>query len=247
MKLLRSDAPSDHSDRPDQTGDDAVTGLFSRAVFLARLRRGTGPRWCAEGLFVLLIDIDRFREINDRVGFAGGDQVLSEVAARLRRRLRPSDTLARFGADQFATLLYGVPSGEQAARIVDRLLGELSPPIEVEGRSLDVRATAGIAVGVPGARPEDLVREAERALGRARVLVRSARRTRPGPVDPEEDSLLQVEAALRRALDQDEIRARYRPTVLRRDGKVPGFEVVLWRRPPAESDADRADGARRAG
>ena len=232
----------------DAAADDALTGLPGRAVFLARLRRCTGPRWCAEGLFVLLLDLDRFREINDRIGFAGGDQLLAEVAVRLKRRLRASDTLARFGPDEFAVLLYGVPSGAEAARITDRLLGALSSPIEVQGRWLNVRATAGLAVGVAGARPEDLIREAERALGRARVLVRSTRRNLPGGAEAKEDSLLQVEAALRRALEEEEIRARYRPTVLRKDGKVPGFEVVLWRRPPAEGEAaDGMGGARRAG
>ncbi len=98
-----------------------------------------------------------------------------------------------------------------------------------------------------GARPEDLVREAERALGRARMRVRPDRRTMSAP-DGEESSLLQVETALRHALDQAEIRARYRPTVLRKDGKVPGFEVVLWRRPSAEGEpADGAGSVRRAG
>jgi diguanylate cyclase (GGDEF)-like protein len=229
-----------------ETTDDALTGLPGRAVFLARLRRSTGPRWCAEGLFVLLFDLDRFREINDRLGFAGGDQLLAEVSVRLKRRLRAADTIARFGADEFAVLLFGVPSGEEAARIADRLLGELSSPFEVLGRWLNVRATAGIAVGVAGARPEDLVREAERALGRARMRVRSDRRTAPAG-DGEETSLLQVETALRQALDQDEIRARYRPTVLRKDGKVPGFEVVLWRRPPMEGESADGGGVRRAG
>jgi hypothetical protein len=80
------------------------------------------------------------------------------------------------------------------------------------------------------------------------VLVRSTRRNLPGGAENEEDSLLQVEAALRRALEQEEIRARYRPTVLRKDGKVPGFEVVLWRRPPVEGEpADGAARVRRAG
>jgi diguanylate cyclase (GGDEF)-like protein len=232
----------------DAAAPDAVTGLPGRGAFVARLRRSTGPQWCAEGLFVLLLDLDRFREINDRLGFAGGDQLLAEVAARLKRRLRASDTVARVGPDEFAVLLSQVGSGQDAALVAERLLAEVSAPFEVQGRWLTARASVGIAMGGAGARPEDVIREAERALARTRVMGRSAGRSFSAGVDPEESSLLHVETALRRALEQEEIRARYRPTVRRKDGKVPGFEVVLWRRPPAEGEAaDGIGGARRAG
>ena len=233
---------------PAEAAPDAVTGLPGRAAFVARLRRSTGPQWCAEGLFVLLLDLDRFREINDRLGFAGGDQLLAEVAARLKRRLRASDTVARFGPDEFGVLLSQVGSGQDAALVAERLLAEVSSPFEIQGRWLTARASVGIAMGGAGARPEDVVREAERALARTRVMGRSDGRSFSAGVDPEESSLLHVETALRRALEQEEIRARYRPTVRRKDGKVPGFEVVLWRRPPAEGEAaDGIGGARRAG
>lgn len=213
---------------------DAVTDLPGRDVFLARLRRCTAPRWCVEGLFVLLVDLERFREVNDRLGFAGGDKVLAEMASRLRRRVRPSDTVSRFGPDEFAVLLAGVKSGEDATRVAERLVRELAAPFEIQGHCLTARASIGIALGVAGARPEDIVREAERALGRAKVLGRSNPPAALTGVDGDEAALLYVETALRRALDEEEIHARYRPTVLRKDGRVPGFEVVLWRRPPAE-------------
>lgn len=233
----------------DEAGPhDVVTGLPGRTVFLSRLRRCTAPKWCVDGLFVLLLDLNRFREINDRLGFAGGDQVLAEVAVRLKRRLRASDTVARFGPDEFAILLSSVGSGQDAARVVERLLAELASPFEVRGRWLTVRASIGIALGVAGARAEDVIREAERALGRAKVLGRSDCRTLAGGADGEETSVLHVETALRQALEQEEIHARYRPTVLRKEGKVPSFEVVLWRRPPTDSEpADFSNSTRRVG
>src|SRR5439155_839632 len=83
--------------------------------------------------FVLLLDIDHFREINERLGFAGGDQLLTEVAIRLKRRLRASDTVARFGADEFAVLLSRVQTGQDVARVAERLQGELSAPFQVQG------------------------------------------------------------------------------------------------------------------
>lgn len=227
---------------------DTVTGLPGRAAFLSRLRRCTAPKWCAEGLFVLLLDVDRFREINERLGFAGGDQLLMEVAVRLKRRLRASDNVARFGPDEFAVLLSRVQSGLDVARIAERLLGEMSSPFQIHGHWLSARASIGIALGAAGTRPEDVIREAERALGRAKVLGRSDSRTFQPGADSEQTSLLHVETALRRALEQADIQTRYRPTVLRKEGRVPGFEVVLWRRPPAEGEtADGASGVRRAG
>jgi diguanylate cyclase (GGDEF)-like protein len=238
----------EHGTRGEAGTRDDVTGLPGRATFLARLRRCTAPQWCVDGLFVLLLDLHRFKDINDRFGFAAGDRILAEVATRLKGRLRASDTVARFGPDEFAIMLSQVASGQDAARVAERLLAALSPPFDVDGRRIAARASIGIALGVAGARAEDVMREAERALGRAKVLGRSDCRPLTGGVDAEETSVLHVETALRVALDQDEIRSRYRPTVLRKDGKVPSFEVVLWRRPPAEGEpADAGPGTHRTG
>jgi diguanylate cyclase (GGDEF)-like protein len=232
----------------DSAPVDVVTGLPGRDVFLARLRRCTAPHWCVDGLFVLLIDLERFREINDRLGFAGGDRVLAEMAARVRRRIRPSDSASRFGPDEFAVLLSGVQSGPDATRVAERLVRELAAPFEIQGHTLTARASIGIALGVAGARPEDIVREAERALGRAKVMGRSSVPAARAGQDADEASLLFVETALRRALEEEEIHARYRPTVRRKDGRVPGFEIVLWRRPPVEDKpSEPASHMRRAG
>jgi diguanylate cyclase (GGDEF)-like protein len=237
------------SDTPAATVDalhDPLTGLPTRSLFLARLRRSTAPVWCAEGLYVLLLDLDRFREVNDRHGYAGGDQLLAEVAGRLKRRVRSCDTLARIGPDEFAVLLARVGSGRDVARVAERLLAELSAPFEIRGQRCTTSASIGVALGQAGARAEDVIREAERSLARAQVLGRPGLSLLPAG-DGSEASLVHVETALRRALDQEEIRTRYRPTVLRKEGKVAGFEVVLWRRAPAAEAGDSAAPARVAG
>jgi len=243
VALESRSAPPPSSDGPlpaGGEGHDTLTGLPGRTPFLDRLRQRVAPGWCAEGLFVLLLDLDRFKEVNERYGFAGGDQLLAEVATRLKARLRSADTLARFGPDEFGILLARVRSGHDAARVAERLLGELAAPFDVQGRLLSATACIGIAAGVPGARPEDVLREAERALARAQVLGRPGYQTVPPGADAREASLLQVETVLRRALEQAEVQTCYRPTVLRKDGKVPGFDVVLWRRAPAAPAAPAA-------
>jgi len=222
--------------RAKPTPTDELTGLATRSGFLARLQRSVAPDWCIEGLFVLLLDIDRFRELNDRIGYGGGDQLLIEVGTRLKRRLRPTDVVARFGPDEFAVLLAAVPSGRDVARVAERLLGELEPPVDLEGRLVKPAASIGVAMGTAGERPEDVVRNAERALSRAKLLGKSNYQIFRTDTAARETSLQEVETALRRALDQEQFRARFRPTVLRKEGSVASFEVVLWRRTPAGTE-----------
>lgn len=215
---------------PEEDGPlDALTQVSSRTRFLSRLARSTAPTWCVEGLFVLLFDLDGFHDVNERFGYEAADRLLIEMAARLKLRLRPNDLVARFGPDAFAVMMGGIRSGEDATRVAERLRAELGLPFVWQGQEMTTTASVGIAMCTSGARPEHVIRDAERALARARLVGPAG-----GPIisesDVRGDSLHSLETALRRVLEQEEFRARYRPTVLRKEGSVPGFEIVLFRR-----------------
>ncbi len=230
---VRNDDPRSSEELQEQllhaTLYDGLTNLASRSLFLARLRRSVAPEWCKEGLFVLLVDIDRFHEVNARCGYPAGDQVLAEVGARLKRKLRPVDLVARVGPDRFGILVGGFRGGQDVAQVAERLRDQVAAPFEIAGRELKISASVGVAMGTPGARPEDIVREAEMTLARAKLLGQGGAPLIEGG-DPREGPLQRVELALRRALDQEEFRSRYRPTLLRKEGSVASFEVLLFRR-----------------
>ena len=226
---------------------DDLTGMASRSLFLSRLRRSTAPGWCVDGLFVLLVDIDAFREVNERYGYDAADELIVEAAARLKKRLRPSDLLARFGGDEFAVLVRGMRSGSDVTRMAERLQAELSVPFARDSGEVRLSASVGVAMGLPGTAPEHIIRDAERALARAKLLGGAGCELFVGEADAREGPLQRMETALRRVLEQEEFRARYRPTVRRKDGSVPGFEIVLFRRVPPGSGAGtrrRAEAAR---
>jgi diguanylate cyclase (GGDEF)-like protein len=210
---------------------DELTKLPNRASFIERLRQAAAPAgWSREGLYLLLLDLDRFRDINDSLGYPAGDRLLAETAGRLARKLRPGDILARFGGDEFAILLAGVKTGEDAMKVSQRLIRELETPIQLEGKTLVPQVSVGIAVGArAGQRPEQILREAERSLARSKVFG-----PRPAPTDPPLDArtrvLMQLETALHRALDREEFRAQYEPMISRKGGNLLGFEVLLWKR-----------------
>jgi diguanylate cyclase (GGDEF)-like protein len=209
---------------------DGLTGLPNRTGLLEVLDRAVA-RTASGGYAVLLVNLDGFKGINDVAGYRGGDQVLLEAARRMETILRSGDVLARFAGDEFVILLDDlVDVRRDALSVADRVLAVLSQPVDVAGHALTPRASIGIAIGLRGARPDTVLHEAETAMFRAKVAGKSRYQVFDGPYDARSMSLLRVEVELRRALEREEFRTHYAPTVAVKGGRVTGFEVLLWRR-----------------
>jgi diguanylate cyclase (GGDEF)-like protein len=157
-------------DRMYQAFHDSLTGLASRGLFMEQLTKRLGAaEHEAKRVALLFLDLDRFKGVNDSLGHAAGDDLLTITAGRLKSQLRATDVAARFGGDEFAVLLYGVATVADAARVAERILRTLGEPMPIAGRQLRVNASIGIAMSTPGMPdPADLMRRADVAMYQAK-------------------------------------------------------------------------------
>jgi diguanylate cyclase (GGDEF)-like protein/PAS domain S-box-containing protein len=148
---------------------DPLTGLANRLLFQDRLRQALArARRAGSSVALLYLDLDRFKEVNDSLGHAAGDLLLKDFAARLRAGVRATDTVARFGGDEFVILLEDVKERGQALRVAEKIVAEARQPLMVEGRELVATASIGVAFGDGNAVEEELLRRADAALYEAK-------------------------------------------------------------------------------
>jgi len=231
---------------------DPLTALPNRALFLDRLRVALDrSRRMGTPVVVMFLDVDRFKHINDSLGHAAGDVVLTVLADRFSRLLRPMDTVARFGGDEFTFLFEGVDGDQEAALLAERICEAARLPMELAGAQRSITVSCGVnVVRDPETPVEDTVRDADAAmylakdLGGARYELYveippadphplAAVPSLAAPLPPIESLDADLEPALRVALDQAELRVHYQPRVsINGETGLVGFEaLVRWDHP----------------
>ncbi len=209
---------------------DPLTGLPNRLLLHNRLGQALRSH---VGLALLLMDLDRFKEVNDTLGHQVGDVLLQHVATRLRGALRDTDTVARLGGDEFAVLLPATDAAG-ALQVARALLAALEAPIEIEGHHLGVEGSVGVALALAGGGDPP----AATLLRQADVAMYEAKRRRSGyafydpAADEHDPERLALMGALRQALAEDTLQLYYQPQVDLVSGRVSGVEALLrWPHP----------------
>ena len=217
---------------------DPLTGLANRRVFLDDLRAAIEARGQGSGVFaVFVLDLDRFKPVNDAHGHATGDQVLCEVAERLRLCLGEEGLVARLGGDEFAALVrIAGPSGEMTdgmIRLANQILCAVAEPIAVDEMAIEVGVSIGASVyPMDGDDPETLIQNADLAMYRAKRDGRATFQFFEAEMEREVKARAALEADLRRAIANEEIRPYYQPIVALGDGRLTGFEILArWLHP----------------
>ncbi len=212
---------------------DPLTGLPNRNLFLDRLghalvqaaRRGSS-------VAVLFLDLDQFKLVNDSLGHAAGDELLQSVASRFDEALRPGDTVARFGGDEFAILIEDVGVERDATRVAERIAESLARPFILRRREHFVSVSVGISIGVGQERPEALIRDADAALYRAKDQGRGRYEIFDSVMRARVVQHMETENDLRRALERGEIELHYQPVISLADGRIAALEaLVRWQHP----------------
>lgn len=213
---------------------DQATGLPNRTLFLDRLivamAQARRSQW---SMALLVLDLDRFKDLNLTLGHPVGDQLLKEVGQRLGECVRNNDTVARIGGDEFGLILVGIKTAENAAQVAQKVLAALQQPFTLEGHDAFTSCSVGIAVfPTDGETPEALMRSADSAMYRAKDAGRNNAQFYTADMNVRAAERLEMEHGLRRALLRNEFELLYQPMVELQTGRVAGMEALLrWNHP----------------
>jgi diguanylate cyclase (GGDEF)-like protein len=215
-----------------QAHHDPLTGLANRALFRDRVEQALARASRGGHVAVLFLDLDDFKAVNDTLGHAEGDRLLELVAGRLLQATRGCDSVARLGGDEFGILLEGLAHESDALTVVARIREMLQRPVRLPGREVLVAASVGVAHVVVGQDVDEVLRNADLAMYRAKAAGRGGHEVFEPEMYNALRERLELEADLRRALDCGELRLLYQPIVELDGGRTIGVEALLrWQHP----------------
>jgi diguanylate cyclase (GGDEF)-like protein/PAS domain S-box-containing protein len=218
-----------------QAFHDPLTALPNRLLFLDHLRMAVerARRRPDFRFAVLYMDLDRFKVINDSLGHEIGDHLLRHVSSVLAACARSTDTVARFGGDEFAILLEDLTAPRDAIKFSRRILDEISRPLTLDGHEVFTSGSIGIVLHTDNyEHPESLLRDADTAMYTAKALGKGRFKVFNQKMHEQALYLMEMEVDLRRAIDQDELYLLFQPIVSIPDKRLAGFEaLVRWRHP----------------
>jgi diguanylate cyclase (GGDEF)-like protein/PAS domain S-box-containing protein len=220
---------------------DPLTRIPNRLYFVDRLESAIETASRQQIIFaVLFIDLDHFKLVNDSLGHAAGDELLIDVAGRLRASIRASarqsgpvqSVVARIGGDEFAILLGPIQHENDASTVATRIMERLGEPFHLEGRRMFVTASIGIALSCTGCSPEDLLRNADTAMYHAKTSGKARYEFFNEGLREQAVTRFETETGLRKAIDEQQLVVYYQPIVSLKEQRICGFEaLVRWNHP----------------
>ncbi len=213
---------------------DMLTGLPNRLFCIDRLNQAKAvAKRLKQQVAVLFLDLDRFKIINDTLGHTLGDQLLQETAERLKGCIREVDTVARLGGDEFIVVLSNLGSVEDAEKVAQKILKNLTRPMMLDGHELFVTTSIGICMYPrDGDEPGQLIKNADIAMYSAKANGRNTYQFYDAAMDFDADKRLRLENSMRKALEREEFRVFYQPKVDMVSGRVTAMEALLrWQHP----------------